>query len=87
MNDDYRRDYNAAEPVFVIGALFGGIRRTGEGVLSPRLNNRSSYLPSPLLRACAKITWQNARSGSDQCSIPNAQFLSEQREAARLQRF
>ena len=32
------------------------------------------------LRARAKITWQNARSGSDQCSIPNAQFLSEQSE-------
>src|SRR5438093_4673604 len=36
------------------------------------------------LRACAKITWRNARSGSDQCSIPNAQFLSEQRKAARV---
>src|SRR5439155_25609999 len=36
------------------------------------------------LRACAKITWQNARSGSDQCSIPNAQFLSEQRKASRV---
>src|SRR6266516_6613930 len=33
-----------------------------------------------VLRACAKLTWQNARSGSDQCSIPNAQFLSEQSE-------
>ena len=36
------------------------------------------------VRACAKITWRNARSGSDQCSIPNAQFLSEQREAVRV---
>src|SRR5438093_10140374 len=34
----------------------------------------------PVLRACAKLTWQNARSGSEQCSIPNAQFLSEQSE-------
>src|SRR6266568_3700345 len=32
------------------------------------------------LRARAKITRQNARSGSDQCSIPNAQFLSEHSE-------
>src|SRR5437867_354315 len=30
-----------------------------------------------MLRARAKITWQNARSGSDQCSIPNAQFSAE----------
>src|SRR5207247_5227989 len=33
-----------------------------------------------MLRARAKITWQNARSGSDQCLIPNVQFLSEQSE-------
>ena len=33
-----------------------------------------------MLRARAKITWQNAGSGgSDQCSIPNAQFSSERR--------
>src|SRR5437867_2949085 len=44
----------------------------------------SPYLRTPVLRACAKITWRNARSGSDQCSIPDAQFLSEQREAARV---
>src|SRR5881296_2678491 len=44
----------------------------------------SPYLRTPVLRACAKITWRNARSGSDQCSIPNAQFLSEPREAARV---
>ena len=33
------------------------------------------------------ITWRNARSRSDQCSIPNAQFLSEQREPARPWKF
>src|SRR6266705_3390332 len=39
--------------------------------------NRTTPGLATLLRACAKITWQNARSGSDQCSIPNAQFSAE----------
>src|SRR6266487_187142 len=49
-----------------------------------RMLAKALCLILPILRACAKLTCRNARSGSDQCSIPNAQFLSEQREAARV---
>src|SRR5207247_10865720 len=54
--------------------------RKSFGVRRDLLGETSDPRYSAKLRARAKITWQNARSGSDQCSIPNAQFLSEQSE-------